>query len=131
MFSGHEEVLTLTGDIGKDEVNEGVRKLLSGKALGEDEICLKGPETSVCFGAFLADMCQQQEGGFSVDQLKKGDWNHRGSHLLVSLGKSIQGYWRRIKLIVKPWIQAEQYDFCPGCGTLVQLHSFFYIHLLR
>lgn len=62
VFSGHEEVLTLTGDIGKDEVNEGVRKLLSGKALGEDEICLKGPETSVCFGAVLADMCLQQLG---------------------------------------------------------------------
>lgn len=37
--SGNEELLTSTGDIGKDEATEGAWRLFSGKALGVNEIC--------------------------------------------------------------------------------------------
>lgn len=90
-----------------------------------------------CFGWYVSaavgtvDWTDRPGRWFLYWSIIKGDWNCRGSHLFVCLGKLIQGYWRRIKLIVKPWIQAEQYDCCPGCGTLVQLHSFFDIHLLH
>lgn len=92
-FSGNEELLTSTGDIGKDEVNEGDRKLFSGKALGVDEICPEYLKPVYVLGlSWLICLCRgwdsstgltDQEGGSSIDQLKKGDWNYRGSHLLV------------------------------------------------
>ncbi|KAK3513805.1 hypothetical protein QTP70_028875, partial [Hemibagrus guttatus] len=66
--------------------------------------------------------------GVVIPLLKKGDRrvcsNYRGITLLSLPGKVYSRVLeRRVRLLVKPWIQEEQCGFRPSCGTLDQLYT--------
>ena len=129
--AGHSEVDSF---ITQTEVTEVVRKLLSGKAPGVDEVCPEYLKSLDVVGlSWLTRLCSitWQSGtvpldwqtGVVVPLFKKGDRrvcsNYRGSHSSASLGKSIPGYWREKYVpIVELRIQEEQCSFRPGRGTL-------------
>uniref|UniRef100_A0A671UP04 Reverse transcriptase domain-containing protein n=1 Tax=Sparus aurata TaxID=8175 RepID=A0A671UP04_SPAAU len=121
------------------EVTEVVRKLLSGKAPGVDEIrpeYLKSLDVvglswltrlySIAWQSGTVPLDWQT--GVVVPLFKKGDRrvcsNYRGITLLSLPGKVYSRVLeRRIRPIVKPRIQEEQCGFRPGRGTLDQLYT--------
>ncbi|KAK3528654.1 hypothetical protein QTP70_007199 [Hemibagrus guttatus] len=121
------------------EVTEVFQQLLGGKAPGVDEICPEYLKPLDVVGlSWLTRLCNiaWQSGtvpldwatGVLVPLFKKGDWrvcsNYRGITLLSLPGKVYSRVLeRRFRLLVKPWIQEEQCNFRPGCGTLDQLYT--------
>uniref|UniRef100_A0A671V1W2 Reverse transcriptase domain-containing protein n=1 Tax=Sparus aurata TaxID=8175 RepID=A0A671V1W2_SPAAU len=121
------------------EVTEVVRKLLSGKAAGVDEIRPEYLKSLDVVGlSWLTHLCSiaWQSGtgpldwptGVVVPLFKKGDRrvcsNYRGITLLSLPGKVFSRVLkRRIRPIVEPRIQEEQCGFRPGHGTLDQLYT--------
>uniref|UniRef100_A0A671UNG7 Reverse transcriptase domain-containing protein n=2 Tax=Sparus aurata TaxID=8175 RepID=A0A671UNG7_SPAAU len=121
------------------EVTEVVRKLLSGKAPGVDEIRPEYLKSLDVVGlSWLTRLCSiaWQSGtvpldwqtGVVVPLFKKGDRrvcsNYRGITLLSLPGKVYSRVLeRRIRPIVEPRIQEEQCGFRPGRGTLDQLYT--------
>uniref|UniRef100_A0A671TZG4 Reverse transcriptase domain-containing protein n=1 Tax=Sparus aurata TaxID=8175 RepID=A0A671TZG4_SPAAU len=121
------------------EVTEVVRKLLSGKAPGVDEIrpeYLKSLDVvglswltrlySIAWQSGTVPLDWQT--GVVVPLFKKGDRrvcsNYRGITLLSLPGKVYSRVLeRRIRPIVEPRIQEEQCGFRPGRGTLDQLYT--------
>ncbi|TWW62709.1 hypothetical protein D4764_04G0013560 [Takifugu flavidus] len=121
------------------EVAEVVKKLLSGKAPGVDEIhpeFLKALDnvglswlTRLCNIAWTSGAVPLDwQTGVVVLLFKKGDWrvcsNYRGITLLSFPGKVYSGVLeRRVQRIVEPWIQEKQCGFRPGRGTEDQLYT--------
>ncbi|KAK3572660.1 hypothetical protein QTP86_001628 [Hemibagrus guttatus] len=118
------------------EVTEVVQQLLSSKAPGVDEIHPEYLKSLDVVGlSWLIRLCNiaWQIGTLPLDWatgdlFKKGDWrvcsNYRGIKLLSLPGKVYSRVLeRRVSPLVKPQIQEEQCGFCPGRGTLDQLHT--------
>ncbi|KAI3356997.1 hypothetical protein L3Q82_003633 [Scortum barcoo] len=129
-------VSEVDSSITQAEVTEVVRKLLSGKAPGVDEIrpeYLKSLDvvglswlTRLCNIAWrLGTVPLVWQTGVVVPLFKKGDRrvcsNYRGSHFSASPWEGLrQGTGEEI---VDPRIQEEQCGFRPGRGTLDQLYT--------
>ncbi|TWW77394.1 hypothetical protein D4764_12G0007840 [Takifugu flavidus] len=114
--------LRIGSHISGAEVAEVVKKLLSGKAPGVDEICLEFLKALDVVGlSWLTRLCNiawtsgavllDWQTGAVVPLFKKGD--RRVSGVLE----------RRVRRLVEPRIQEEQCGFRPGRGTLDQLHT--------
>ncbi|KAK3575581.1 hypothetical protein QTP86_030516 [Hemibagrus guttatus] len=121
------------------EVTEVVQQLLGGKAPGVDEIRPEYLKSLDVVGlSWLTRLCNitwrsgtvplDWATGVVVPLFKKGDWrvcsNYRGITLLSLPGKVYSRVLeRRVRPLVKPWIQEEQCGFRPSRGTLDQLYT--------
>ncbi|KAK3548003.1 hypothetical protein QTP70_001912 [Hemibagrus guttatus] len=121
------------------EVTEVVQQLLGGKAPGVDEICpeyLKSLDvvglswlTRLCYIAWQSGTVPLDWAtGVVIPLFKKGDRrvcsNYRGITLLSLPGIVYSRVLeRRVRLLVEPRIQEEQYGFRPSRGTLDQLYT--------
>ncbi|KAK3556337.1 hypothetical protein QTP70_007103 [Hemibagrus guttatus] len=121
------------------EVTEVVQQLLGGKAPGVDEIRPEYLKSLDVVGlSWLTRLCNiawrsgtvplDWATGVVVPLFKKGDRrvcsNYRGITLLSLPGKVYSRVLeRRVRPLVKPWIQEEQCGFRPSRGTLDQLYT--------
>ena len=119
VYSGGGELLTLTGDIA-GQWKEYFKDLLN----PTDTPSIKEAEAG---GSEVNSFITQADRG-GGPPIQKGDRrvcsNYLGITLLSPPGKVYSRVLeRRIRPIVKPWIQEEQCGFCPGRGTLDQLYT--------
>ncbi|KAK3508064.1 hypothetical protein QTP70_012241 [Hemibagrus guttatus] len=121
------------------EVTEVVQQLLGGKAPGVDKIRPEYLKSLDVVGlSWLTRLCNiawwsgtvplNWATRVVVPLFKKEDQrvcsNYRGITLLSLPGKVYSRLLeRRVRSLVKPWIQEEQCGFCPSHGTLDQLYT--------